>query len=60
MIKLRYSAFDHTPLALILEELGCERLLLAGMPTEGCVTQSTIAARELGFTVSVLRRRAPR
>jgi nicotinamidase-related amidase len=54
VIKPRYSAFDHTPLALILDELGCERLLLAGMTTEGCVTQSAIAARELGFDVSVV------
>ena len=54
VIKPRYSAFDHTPLALILEELGCARLLLAGMTTEGCVTQSAIAARELGFNVSVV------
>jgi len=54
VIKPRYSAFDHTPLALILEELGCERVLLAGMTTEGCVTQSAIAARKLGFNVSVV------
>ena len=54
VIKPRYSAFDHTPLALILEELGCARLLLAGMTTEGCVTQSAIAARELGLNVSVV------
>jgi nicotinamidase-related amidase len=60
VIKPRYSAFDHTPLALILEELGCERLLLAGMSTEGCVTQSAIAARELGSTCRWLRRRARR
>jgi hypothetical protein len=35
VFKPRYSAFDHTPLQLILDELGCERLLLAGMTTEG-------------------------
>ena len=54
VITPHYSAFDHTPLAPILEELGCERLLIAGMTTEGCVTQSAIAARELGFNVSVV------
>jgi nicotinamidase-related amidase len=52
--KPRYSAFDHTPLELLLEELGCERLLIAGMTTEGCVAQSAIAARELGLKVSVI------
>lgn len=53
VIKPRYSAFDHTPLELILEELGCERLIIAGMTTEGCVAQSAIAARELGLQVTV-------
>jgi nicotinamidase-related amidase len=54
VVKPRYSAFDHTPLELILEELECERLLVAGMTTEGCVAQSAIAARELGLKVSLL------
>lgn len=36
VVKPRYSAFDHTPLELILEALECQRLLLAGMTTEGC------------------------
>ena len=40
VVKPRYSAFDHTPLALILEELECERLLVAGATTEGCVAQT--------------------
>jgi nicotinamidase-related amidase len=54
VVKPRYSAFDHTPLALILREREIERLLLGGMSTEGCVAQTTIDARELGFKVSVL------
>ena len=54
VVKPRYSAFDHTPLELILRELEVERLLLGGMSTEGCVAQTTIDARELGFRVSVL------
>ena len=54
VVKPRYSAFDHTPLSLILEELGCERLLIAGASTEGCVAQSAIDARELGYRVSVV------
>jgi nicotinamidase-related amidase len=56
VIKPKYSAFDHTPLELILESLGCERIFLAGMSTEGCVTQSAIAARERGFKVTVVSR----
>jgi nicotinamidase-related amidase len=53
VVKPRYSAFDHTPLDLILRELEVERVLLGGMSTEGCVAQTAIAARELGFKVSV-------
>ena len=54
VVKPRYSAFDHTPLVLILRELEVERLLLAGASTEGCVSQTAIDARELGFKVSLL------
>ena len=53
VVKPRYSAFDHTPLDLILRNLNCERLVIAGMTTEGCVAQSAIAAREMDLKVSV-------
>ena len=54
VIKPRYSAFDHTPLELLLREREVERLLVAGAATEMCVAQTAIAARERGFKVSVL------
>jgi nicotinamidase-related amidase len=54
VLKPRYSAFDHTPLAVLLEDVGCERVVLVGLTTEGCVAQSAIDARELGFKVSVV------
>jgi nicotinamidase-related amidase len=54
ILKRRYSAFDSTPLAILLEELGIERILLAGMATEMCVAQTAIAAREQGYKVTVL------
>ena len=54
VVKPRYSAFDKTPLELILRELETERLLLAGASTEGCIAQTAIDARELGFKVTVL------
>lgn len=54
VVKPRYSAFDKTPLELILSDLETERLLLAGASTEGCVAQTAIDARELGFKISVL------
>jgi nicotinamidase-related amidase len=54
VFKPRYSAFDATPLEILLRELAIERILLAGNATEMCVTQTAIAARELGFKVTVL------
>lgn len=54
VIKPRYSAFDHTPLVLLLRELEVERVLLAGTATEMCVVQTAIDAREEGFKVSIL------
>ena len=54
VVKPRYSAFDHTPLALILRELGIERILLAGAATEMCVVQTAIDAKEEGYKVTIL------
>jgi len=54
VVKPRYSAFDHTPLVLVLHELEIDRILLAGMATEMCVVQTSIDAREEGFKVSIL------
>jgi nicotinamidase-related amidase len=54
LLKARYSAFDHTALELLLEQLAPERLLLAGGSTEGCIVQSGIHARELGYKVTIL------
>jgi nicotinamidase-related amidase len=53
-VKPRYSAFDHTPLELVLRELEIERVLLAGAATEMCVIQTAIDAREEGFKVTIL------
>lgn len=54
LLKPRYSAFDSTPLEILLRSLEIERILLAGLATEMCVTQTAIAARELGYKVTVL------
>jgi nicotinamidase-related amidase len=54
ILKARYSAFDHTGLELLLRELDAERLLLAGGSTEGCIVQTGIDGRELGFKVTIL------
>lgn len=54
VVKPRYSAFDHTPLVLILRSLEVERVLIGGAATEMCVVQTAIDARELGFRVSII------
>lgn len=54
VVKPRYSAFDLTPLELVLRQLDVERLLLAGTATEMCVAQTAIDARERGYKVTVI------
>jgi len=54
VVKPRYSAFDHTPLVLILRELEIDRILLAGAATVMCVVQTAIDAKEEGFKGSFL------
>jgi nicotinamidase-related amidase len=54
VFKPRYSAFDQTPLALLLRDGGIERVFLAGAAVEGCVVQTSIDARELGFKATIL------
>jgi len=52
--KLRYSAFDQTPLRQVLAELDIDHILLAGAATEGCVVQTGIDGREQGLKVTIL------
>jgi nicotinamidase-related amidase len=54
VLKPRYSAFDHTALALLLQDLEIERIVLIGSATEGCVVQTGIDAREAGLKVSIV------
>ena len=52
--KDHYSAFGHTALGVLLAELDVDRLIVAGMSLEGCVTQTAIDARERGLKVTVV------
>ena len=54
LLKHRYSAFDHTPLDLLLDHLHVDRLVLIGAATEGCVVQTAIDAREHGLKTTIL------
>ena len=53
LLKSGYSAFDATPLAAILAELGVDIVALAGTATEMCVFQTALDGRRAGFDVSV-------
>jgi nicotinamidase-related amidase len=54
LLKHRYSAFDHTPLDILLGTRQIERVILVGAATEGCVVQTAIDARELGLQASIV------
>jgi nicotinamidase-related amidase len=54
LLKHRYSAFDHTPLDLLLGSLGVDRIVLVGSATEGCVVQTAIDAREHGLKATIV------
>jgi nicotinamidase-related amidase len=54
LLKHRYSAFDHTPLDLLLGQLDVDRLVLIGAATEGCIVQTAIDAREHGLKTTII------
>jgi nicotinamidase-related amidase len=54
LLKHRYSAFDHTALDLLLEQLHVDRLVLIGAATEGCIVQTAIDAREHGLKATIV------
>ena len=54
VVKPRYSAFDQTPLILLLRSLGVERIVLAGAATELCVLHTALAAEQQGFEVALV------
>lgn len=54
VVKPRYSAFDLTPLEMLLDGLDAERIVLLGSATEMCVAQTAIDARERDLKVTVV------
>ena len=54
LLKHRYSAFDHTPLDILLDSRRIDRVILVGAATEGCVVQTAIDAREHGLQASIV------
>jgi nicotinamidase-related amidase len=56
VVKPRYSAFDSTPLDLVLRSLQVDRLVIAGAATEMCVFSTAIDGRRHGYDVHVASR----
>lgn len=53
LLKPRHSAFYATPLDLLLEQLGCKRLIVTGVAADSCVLFSAMDAYLRGYSVSV-------
>jgi len=49
ILKPRHSAFYGTPLDLLLDHLGCQRLIIGGLSTDICVQMSAGDAYLRGF-----------
>jgi maleamate amidohydrolase len=55
VIKKRYSMFYGTNLESLLEELGADQLILAGVNTHACIRTAAIDAYQRDFEVIVVR-----
>jgi len=53
VLKPKHSGFFHTPLELLLENLGTEVVVLCGFATNSCVTFTAHDAHMRGFRVVV-------
>lgn len=54
LLKSRHSAFFHTQLVPLLEDLGVKQLAIGGAATDACVLCSAIDAHVRGYEVAVL------
>jgi maleamate amidohydrolase len=55
LTKLFASAFFETPLAAILDDTGCDTVVIAGASTSGCVRATVVDALQHGYRVVVPR-----
>lgn len=53
VIKARHSTFYETPLEYLLDEMGVDRLVLAGQVTEQCILYSALDAYVRHFRVAI-------
>ena len=54
VIKQQADAFLGTRLASLLEEMGCEELLLCGMMTQNCVTHTALSKSAERYRIKVI------
>lgn len=53
VLKPRHSAFYATPLHLLLQQLGCKRLIITGVAADSCVLFSAMDAYLRGYSVCI-------
>jgi nicotinamidase-related amidase len=53
VIKARHSIFYETPLEYLLDQMGVDRLVLAGQVTEQCILYSALDAHVRHFRVAI-------
>jgi nicotinamidase-related amidase len=53
ILKPRHSAFHATPLALLLEQLRCKKLIVTGLAADSCVLFSAMDAYLRGYALWV-------
>jgi nicotinamidase-related amidase len=53
LLKPRHSAFYATPLDILLEQLGCKRLIVAGIAADSCVLFSAMDAYLRGYSLCI-------
>jgi nicotinamidase-related amidase len=55
VLKPMHSAFFSTPLQLLLDNLGVQRLVLVGLATDGCVLATGLDAHMRKYEVAIVR-----
>ena len=55
VLKKASSAFEETELHAVLKKKGIDTIISCGLQSEHCVTNTSISALELGFTVIVAK-----
>ena len=53
LLKPRHSAFYATPLDILLEQLRCKRVVIAGIAADSCVFFSAMDAYLRGYSVCI-------